>query len=153
MADFLDQFPALSFHYQVIIDGKPISFSEVSGLDMEAEVLEYRYGSRRPAITMKKSGMLKSSNLVCKKGIFETDDRLIELFDHWLNPQGQSHSQGETIQRYVGLLNETGSIIMSWNIPKAVVVKLSGPSFKSDSSEVAIETIEFAHEGAYAEIW
>jgi phage tail-like protein len=149
MADFLDQFPALTFHYSVDIDGNTISFSEVSGLDMEAEVLEYRYGTRRPPVTMKKIGMLKTSNLVCKKGIFLDDDRLVEWYNHLVDPKGKFHAQNETIDVDVHLLDETGKVVLSWNIINAVVVKLTGPTLKSDSSEVAIESIEFAHEGAY----
>ena len=146
MADFLDQFPALKFHYRVTIDGAQISFSEVSGLDMETEPVEYRSGDSEYFGKQKGAGMLKFSNITMKKGVFETDDRLLELFNAIYEKEYYS-SYDSRMDILVELLDETGSTVMAWNITNAFPIKLTGTDLKSDGNEVAIETIEFAHEG------
>lgn len=145
MADFPDQWPSAAFHFRVTIDGAQMSFQEVSGLDHEADVIEYRHGDSEVFQTMKFLGMTKTTNLVLKKGIFESDDRLIEIFT---GVYDKSYAAGEgRMDILVELLDEEGNTIMAWNIQKAVPVKLTGPSLKSDGNEVAIESVEFVHEG------
>jgi len=41
------KYPLPVFHFQVEVGGEQIPFSEVSGLTMETQLIEYRDGSRR----------------------------------------------------------------------------------------------------------
>ncbi|MCB9233185.1 MAG: phage tail protein [Bacteroidia bacterium] len=139
-------FPVPGFYFSVEIDGKVISFQEVAGLDQESEVLEYRVGNSKNFITQKRLGMAKSSTVTFKKGVFELDDRLGEMaWDAII--ERKFHSTGKPIDLLVYLNDENGSPIASWAVYNAIPVKVTGPTLKSDSSEVAIESIEFAHEG------
>ena len=45
------------------------------------------------------------------------------------------------------LLNETHEPVMVWKIHNAFPVKVEGPQLKASGNEVAIESIELAHEG------
>jgi phage tail-like protein len=45
------------------------------------------------------------------------------------------------------LLNEAHKPVMTWEIQQAWPVKVEGPSLNAKGNEVAIETVEFAHEG------
>ena len=47
----------------------------------------------------------------------------------------------------VNLLDETQAVAMTWTLQNAFPVKLTGTDMKSDGNEVAIESIEVAHEG------
>lgn len=139
-------FPVAGFYFSVEIGGDMISFQEVSGLDMENEVLEYRHGNNPNFITQKRLGLAKSSTVTLKKGVFESDSRLADLSWDALYEK-KFHSYGDPTDLLIYLNNESGDPIASWAVYNAVPVKLSGPSLKSDSSEVAIESIEFAHDG------
>jgi phage tail-like protein len=44
-------------------------------------------------------------------------------------------------------LNENYEPVMTWKVRNAWPVKLDGPALKANGSEVAIETLELAHEG------
>jgi phage tail-like protein len=151
MADFQDQWPISAFHFRVEIEGEQISFQEVSGLDQEAQVIEYRHGDSELFTTIKKAGLIKTSNLVLKKGVFESDDRLIEMFQK-LYEKDYYGDEDSRLDITVHLLDETGEMVMGWNCHRCVPVKLTAPTMKSDSNEVAIESIEFVYEEITAEV-
>lgn len=47
----------------------------------------------------------------------------------------------------ISLLDEEGNVVMSWTLLNAFAVKLTVTDMKSDANEVALESIELAHEG------
>ena len=47
----------------------------------------------------------------------------------------------------VSLLNEEHEPVMIWKVHNAFPVKVEGPQLKASGNEVAIESIELAHEG------
>jgi len=151
MADFPGQWPIPKFHFRVTIDGAQISFQEVSGLDQEVEPIEYRHGDSESFIKMKQAGLVKTTNLVCKKGVFSTDDRISEIFKKVYEKEYYTKEDGR-MEILVELLDELGETVMSWSFVNAIPVKLTGTDLKSDGNEVAIESIEFVHEGITVEI-
>jgi len=52
----------------------------------------------------------------------------------------------------VTLVDSTSVPLVSWNFRNAYPIKWSGPSLKSDSSEIAIEEIEFVYHGFEVEV-
>lgn len=147
MADFPDQWPIAAFHFRVTIDGEQISFQEVSGLDHEVDVIEYRHGDSEVFSTIKLAGLTKTSDLTCKKGIFKDDDRLLTLMNQVYEKSYYSNDPDTRMDILVELLDETGETMMTWNIINAFPIKLTGPTLSSESSEVAVEEIVFAYEG------
>jgi len=145
MADFEGQWPVPKFHFRVTIADEQISFQEVSGLETTVEVIEYRHGDSEVFSTIKSAGMVKTGTLVCKKGVFTDDDRLLEFFNQIYEKDyyGEEDSRMDIL---VELLDETGETVMGWNIERAFPIKFSGTDLKSDANEVAIESVEFAYE-------
>ena len=47
----------------------------------------------------------------------------------------------------ISLLDEGGAPTMVWTLANAWPTKITGTDLKSDGNEVAVETIEIAHEG------
>jgi phage tail-like protein len=47
----------------------------------------------------------------------------------------------------INLLDETQSVAMSWELSNAIPIKMSATDMRSDGDEIAIESMEFAHEG------
>jgi phage tail-like protein len=133
--------PYLSYNFAVEIEGLVAGgFSEVSGLQTEIEVQEYREGGVNEFIHKRAGPTKYPSNLILKKGV--TDVR--ELWEwYWDAAQG-------TIERKnisVILLDSSGQEKMRWNFNKAYPVKWVGPEFKADTSAVAVEAVELAHSG------
>lgn len=146
-----DLWPISKFHFLVTLKSSSIegdiSFQEVSGLDLETEVVDYRHGDNPNFGTMKKPGLIKTTNVTCKKGVFAKDDRLVTLFNNILTDKHYYSKLEERITVTIKLLDELGGIVMTWELARAFPAKISGTDLKSDASEIAIETMEFAHEG------
>ena len=133
--------PLPKFYFQVKWDAEVLSFQEVSGLDIEAQPIEYRHGDSPEFSTINMPGIKKSSNVTMKKGVFKSDNK----FWDWFN-----QIKMNTIKRVpvtISLLDEAGSPTMVWTLANAWPTKITGTDLKSDGNEAAIETIEIAHEG------
>jgi phage tail-like protein len=133
--------PFLSFNFAVEISGLIVAaFNEVSGLQAEIEVQEYREGGVNEYIHKRAGPARYPSNLILKKGIGDST----ELWSWYCNVL-----QG-TIQRKslaVVLMDSTGAEQRRWTFQNAYPVKWAGPDFKAQGSDVAIESLEMAHEG------
>jgi phage tail-like protein len=132
--------PYLSYNFLVEIDGiTRAGFREASGLDSTQDPVEYREGT--DAFTPRKlPGIVKYSNISLKWGI--TDDQ--ELLK-WR--QASADGKVERRNGSIVLLNSEGQEKVRWNFRDAWPTKWSGPSFNATGNEVAIETLELAHEG------
>jgi phage tail-like protein len=137
MADY----PLPVFHFQVQWGGKNLGFAEVSGLNMESQVIEYRDGLSPTYSARKMPGIPKYGNITLKRGIVPADNE----FFAWLNTT--TLNKVERRDLIVSLLNEKHEPVMTWKAVSAFPVKIEGPAMKATGNEVAIESIEIAHEG------
>ncbi|MHA3787034.1 phage tail protein [Flavobacterium hauense] len=133
--------PLPKFYFQVKIGDKEIPFQEVSGLDIEAQIIEYRHGNSKEFSTIKMPGIKKTGNVTLKKGIFVKDNG----FWDWFNKIKMNTIERQTI--VINLLDEAGAPTMVWTLINAWPTKITGTDMKSDGNEIAVETIEVAHEG------
>jgi len=133
--------PLPKFHFQVKWDSNVMSVQEVSGLDVEAQPIEYRAGDNPVFSVTKMPGIKKYGNVTMKKGVFKADNK----FWDWFN-----QIKMNTIKRVpvtISLLDEAGSPTMVWTLTNAWPTKITGTDLKAEGNEVAVETIEIAHEG------
>lgn len=133
--------PMPKFYFQVKIADQEVAFQEVSGLDIEAQVIEYRHGNSPEFSTIKMPGIQKTSNVTLKRGVFKSDKVLWDWF---------AKIKMNTVERkavVINLLDEGGAPAMTWTLKNAWPTKVTGTDFKSDGNEVAVETLEIAHEG------
>ncbi len=133
--------PYAAFNYLVEIDGiTSAGFSECSGLDTETDVIDYREGNDEITVH-KQPGLKKFSNITLKRGF--TDNT--ELWEWRLKVM-----DGDVERKNVSivLLDEAKTEKLRWNLKDAWPSKWTGPDLKASSSDIAIETLEFCHEGA-----
>ena len=138
-----DQFwPLPKFYFSVDIgDMQDIPFQEVSGLDVETEVIEYRHGNSPNFGTIKMPGLMKFGDVTLKKGVFADDN---QFFD-WISQISLNTYARLTV--VIRLLDETATERMTWTLSNAFPQKVTPTDMNSQSSEAGIETIVFAHEG------
>lgn len=132
--------PYKAFNFRVEIEGiARAAFSEVGGLESETAVIEYRVGGE-PRTVRKLPGLTKYANIVLRRGI--TQDP--ELWN-WR----QSVVRGNVDRRNgsIFLLDDDGTEVVRWNFFQGWIAKWEGPALNAKANEVAIETIEIAHEG------
>jgi phage tail-like protein len=132
--------PNTVFNFLITIDGVgEISAVECSGLDSETDVIEHRTGDMEPTVT-KLPGMRKFPNIVVKRGF--TKDRAL-----WEWRKTVMDGRTERRSGSVVLLNEAREPTLRWNFVEAFLSKWQGPGFNAKTNDVAIETVEIAHEG------
>jgi phage tail-like protein len=135
------QYPVPKFHFLVEWGGARIGFTEVSGLEVSTDVIEYREGSSPVYSKVKMPGMQKFANITLKRGTFKGDN---DFYDWW------NTVALNTIERRdvtISLLNENHEPVVVWKVNNAWPTKVQSTDLKADGNEVAIETIELAHEG------
>ena len=133
--------PLVKFSFQVKWDDAELIFQEVTGLSSETQVIEYRGGNSKVYSTVKMPGIKKFGNITLKKGIFKGDKALWEKY----NLISMNTIKRSTI--LISLLDEANAVAMSWTLLNAFPCKMSVSDMKSDANEIAVETMELAHEG------
>ncbi len=138
--------PYRSFNFRAEFDGITVgNFSEVSGLTSEGDAVEYREGTDLPLTVRKLIGLRKYTNVTLKRGYTENT----ELWDWY-----QNIINGEADRRSgaIILMDEQRNDVMRWNLENCWINKIEGPGLNATASEVAIETVEFCHEGLVVEV-
>lgn len=143
MPDF--KYPLPKFHFELEWGGTRLGFTEVTGLDFETEVIEYREGNLPTYNKTKQPGLTKYTDVTLKRGIILDD---LEFFSQWektamFQEIKQQYRRTVTIK----LLNEEHKAIIVWTLAKAWPSKIQSTDLKADGNEVAIETLTFVHEG------
>lgn len=132
--------PYKAFKFRVEIDGlTAASFSEVSGLGSETTVVEYRAGTD-PGSSRKLPGLTKHSNIVLKRGV--TQDAELWQWRQRVIDGNVDRRNGSIV-----LQDDSGQDQVRWNFRNGWPCKLYGPDLNAHASDVAIETLELAHEG------
>ena len=135
--------PYAGFNFRVEIDGiATASFAEVCGLESETAVIEYRTADSPTNSTIKLPGLTKFSNIVLKRGI--TDD-----MDMWKWRKQVMDGKIKDARKHgsIILMDDEGNDKARWDFVEGWPTKWTGPSFNATGNEVAIETLELAHEG------
>jgi phage tail-like protein len=133
--------PLPKLYFQVEWDSEVLSFQEVSGLDVETQPIEYRHGDSPEFSVIRMPGIKKSGNVTMKKGVFQSDNR----FWDWFNQLKMNTIKRSPIT--ISLLDESGAPTMAWTLANPWPTKISATDLESDGNEVAIESMEIAHEG------
>ncbi len=141
MADEI-QWPLPKFYFSVQLgDDKDVTFQEVTGLQTETKVIEYRHGNSPIFSTMKMPGLSSVGNVTLKKGIFAKDAK---FFTWYLEIKKRESFKRRVV--VINLLDEGGQPKMTWTLGNAWPAKVTGTDLKSDGNDVAVESIEIAFE-------
>jgi phage tail-like protein len=133
--------PYTGFNFLVEIDGITVAaFKQVSGLGSETEVIEYRTGSDKTSTVRKLPGLTRYANIVLKRGV--TQDAQLWNWRKTVEQGIADRRNGSIV-----LLDDARSPILRWHFSNGWVAKIVGPELNAEANEVAIETIEIAHEG------
>ena len=139
------EYPLPKFHFVVEWGGTKIGFTEVSGMEVETEVIEYRDGASPEYNKVKMPGMQKYSDITLKRGTFQSDNE----FYQWWNTVKLNTIERRDIT--ISLLNENHEPVIVWKVKNAWPSKVTATDLKSDASEAAIETLVLVHEGLIME--
>lgn len=124
-------YPLASYNFRVTVGESVMSFTEVSGLSLEYETLTYKHGlSFWEGESIVKFRYDKYVPVTLKKGVVAGMNDI----SPWL-------AGAEQKALSVSLCDETGTAVVTWQLKKALVVKLEMPSLQVSSNDAAIETL------------
>lgn len=143
--------PYMNFQFRLELGGIRVAgFAECSGLQMETKVFEYSEGGRNET-TLKFPETTTYGNITLKRGITQSNDLL-----EWQRDIAEGQFKKNPRSRQAGprpsnvaivLMDGLNRDVKRWNLVNALPVKWVGPDLKATGNEVAIETLEIAHEG------
>ncbi len=142
----MNEYPLPKFHFQVEWNGSKVGFTEVTGLEVETEMIEYRNGDSKEYSKLRMAGLRKYANISLKRGTFASDN---EFFKWWKT--GALLGEVERRDVTISLLNEAHEPVVIWNVKRAWPIKVTATDLKADGNEVAIESMEIVHEGLVIE--
>lgn len=138
-----------------------MGFQEVTGFDATYDVIEYRDGADPILTPAKFSGLIKYSNITLSRGMASSDAS--QDFWTWMSTRGnglgaetgtatsafgtEAAESGNGSKMTVALLDDEGNPKATWMFYDVWPVKYTGPDFKANASELAIEKLEVAHRG------
>lgn len=133
--------PGLAYKYYIQIEGVNVAeFLDCSGINAEREIKTYAEGGVNDFVHQL-PGRMKYTNIVLKRGL--TYSHALWL---WFS-KGLYDAKVLRVNLSIVLGDAEGLKVKQWDVLSAFPVKYAGPNFKSDSTEVAIETVELAHHG------
>jgi phage tail-like protein len=128
---------AVSAIRNVVLGG----FSECTGLEMSLKVEEYNEGGRNGTV-LKFPTRVSWTNLSLRRGVTANT----ELWDwHYSFVQGR----GKRRDGIIVLQNALHVPVTTWHFKRGLPVKWTGPAMHASQNNVAIETLEIAHEGLW----
>jgi len=131
--------PYAQYNFKLEIDNVVAAgFSEVGGLTMEQDIIEYREGVDT-ATVRKLPGLRKFGNISLKRGYTQS----LELWN-WRNTTINGLTERKS--GAIILCDESGTDKLRWEFTEGWVSKYEGPALKSTANEAAIESIEIAVE-------
>lgn len=135
--------PYGAFNFVVNFDGGEVfgGFSDVSGINTEITVAEYRYGNDKENHVRKVAGVHKVGDVTLKRGILNSKT----LFN-WI---ADARTKGPDAQKSVTitLLDESQKPVQTWVLRGVIPMKYTGPTLAAKGGgDVAMEEIVLSAE-------
>ena len=133
--------PYRNCRYRVEIDGiDQGGFREVAIADSSQDAIEYREGTHPPTLR-KLPGLVKSGNVTLKWGVTDSMD----LYK-WRKAVEDGKTSANRKNMAIVLMDEEGKEKARWNFSNAWPTKYDPADLNATANEIAIETLEIAHE-------
>lgn len=138
--------PYVQFNFLVDLgdgnaDGADAGFMDVSPIGMEVAVVEYRNGNSKENQVIKLTGLARVADVTLRRGVIGS----LKLYQ-WLD-QIRNGDQNALRTVTVRLMSEDhSSVVQTWKLLRARIVKHTSGPFNAKANEVAIEEMVLAYE-------
>jgi phage tail-like protein len=140
--------PYSSYNFTVSINGGRNKsdalggFSEVSGLNSELTLAEYRNGNDKEMHVRKVPGLHKVGDITLKRGVVNSSD----LWSWMKDVRTQSYGGQRNVE--ITLNDEAGAKVQTWKLTGCVPMKFTGPTLTGKGGgDVAMEELTLSAEG------
>lgn len=131
--------PFGAYHFVVEIAGMKMPFRSASGLKIETAVIEVQEGGNTDLIR-KFAGPTRYPNIRLTRAF--TGDRFLYDWHATIKKPDPARVDGR-----ISMIDRHGTQLAAWTFRNGFPVKWEGPDLDASANEIAIETIEIAHEG------
>ena len=144
--------PYLGFNFVVALQGGGGTnlmggFSDVSGLNTEITVAEYRTGNSPENHTHKLPSVYKTGDVTLKRGVVKNKD-----ITDWIEAVRTTGVAAKRDSVVVTLLDETHSPVATWTLRSVMPLKWTGPTLAAKGGAdvameelvLSVEKVEFA---------
>jgi phage tail-like protein len=138
-SDVLTTLVSTVFNYAVA------GFAECAGLDATVEVMEYKEGGVNDFVHKFRT-RASFGNITLKRGVTFLSD------DLWTWHNDFVVGQGKRKDGVIVLQDESRRAAKVWKFKRGIPMKWVGPSLHGSQNNVAIESLEIAHEGLVLEV-
>jgi phage tail-like protein len=141
MASTGRNYPYSAFNFQVNWGQTPGpdtllgGFSDVSGLNTEIHVSEYRVGNEALNHVRKVPGLYKQGDVTLKRGVVNSMD-----FYKWISDVRTNGTDGQKTVT-VTLFDESQKPVQKWVLYNAIPMKYTGPTLAATKGDLAVEEI------------
>ena len=148
------KYPLTKMNFRVTVDAVEGSaaFNQVTGLDAQIDVIEFRQGNANSLAPVKIPGLVKHGNVTLRFGY-----TMDSAFKTWIQecvserrgPIPRNNVQIELIDTVGGAPQTTTTQISGsrvWLLTNAWVAHYTGPELDAANSDVALESVELAFE-------
>jgi phage tail-like protein len=127
--------PYRSYNFRVEIDGRSVaSFSEVSGIKMDGDSVDYREGKDPHNYVRKLVGLRKYAPITLKRG-YTKDSAIMDLYTLTATGDPKARFNGAIVLR-----DETQTDVLSFPFTGAFIDSIEGAHMLASGNEVAIES-------------
>lgn len=130
---------------KAVLDYAVGGFSECSGLEATVEVFEFREGGLNDHVH-KFPTRATFANVTLKHGVIYLYDDLWTWHNEWVLGIGKRKDG------LIVLLDEAKRPAKIWKFKRGIPMKWVGPALNAAQNNVAIESLEIAHEGLLLEL-
>jgi phage tail-like protein len=140
----LREVPYAAFNFLINFDNAEAfgGFSDISGLQSEITVSEYRNGNEKLNHVRKVQGMHKVGDVTLKRGIIDS-----KSLWGWIQ---SSRTDGPAAKKEVSitLRDEAGKPVQTWKLHRVLPLKYTGPTLAGKGGgDVAMEELVLSSEG------
>ena len=133
--------PFSEFPFIVEWGESKMGFSEVSGLQFISDFTKNTDGDNSEFRKIKMPGLQKLGNITLKKGISFDDNKFLQ----WVNAEPSATAERRNI--IIKLIQENQESVYVWKIRNAYPIHITTSGLGVGGGAIAIEVLEFAHEG------
>lgn len=141
----MSDFPVGGFNFSVEIDGREISFQEVSGISAEYDVVEVIDGVNN-SLMRKLPSRLKLPPVILKKGICKIES-MGSLFRTLVNQDYNLYDHVTNFMKniMITLKDEKGGNVMTFELIDAFPIKINFGKLNAQENSVAIEELTYVY--------
>lgn len=134
-------YPIPVYNYRVRMGASTLSFTEVSGLQVQHDELVYRDGMSFLLDYVITRGFSKEIKVTLKKGVIASDSTQPGAADMRNLHKAFFDLKKQDIE--IDLVDQSAAALVTWVLVGAVPMGLELPSLDANSNNVAIETLTF----------